>query len=536
MEPPAEPATGRILEEAPDVTTPTRTPAAPPAAQRYALGRTETHGLFRGIGLRGQIWMGLWTVADFIYVALVRSPASVFVFVAVWLFAAVTTVAKPRRGKTLLHLTPLWAAFRRRDAAGLTTYRSGAGTAGYVIRGGGPDLAGAIPRPVDVAPPPEVGPAPRWLSTPSPLGDLAISVTPDLTCTFALRVEGPGLGLGDLAVREATAAMWSAGLVTLASRRGFISHVQLTSRTVAADPQAHSRYVDERGRRASTALNASYDELAATVPALTEDYAAFAVFRVGGAAFRRAVDRAGGGDRGIGAVVRAEMLAAQPLLESADMKVLAAVDVPATAALIRNQYDPQSPLSRRDLTIRDCWPNRPGRHEQVEYVEHDGWLSATVELKWPPVPVGVNFLMPLLVQTPGVIRTVTVVMRLLTSTEALTEARRALTTEQAEGWWQRKLGKTEDVTTERQRQGVEARLDDLGDGEAGVVSCGYATVTAPAGYDTAGSLTPQAVEGLEQAKSDVVSATAPRGMHAEWADYEQAAAFITALPLTRGIA
>lgn len=84
-------------------------------------------------------------------------------------------------------------------------------------------------------------------------------------------------------------------------------------------------------------------------------------------------------------------------------------------------YDPDHPIDHiQAMTKRNAWPAELDAVEPTflqaktrESSTRAPWCHSTAWVKeWPMTPVGVNFLAPLLVHTPDVIRTVAVTMDL----------------------------------------------------------------------------------------------------------------------------
>src|SRR4030095_6245147 len=122
-----------------------------------------------------------------------------------------------------------------------------------------------------------------------------------------------------------------------------------------------------------------------------------------------------GGDRALAVVMAREMTNVVGGLLDADIKVTRPLGVARLASLIHSMYDPEHPIDRTDaMTRRNAWPAElDARNTQFlrsktrESASAEPWCHATAWIKeWPMTPVGVNFLAPLLVHTPGVIRPV----------------------------------------------------------------------------------------------------------------------------------
>src|SRR4051795_6807994 len=116
---------------------------------------------------------------------------------------------------------------------------------------------------------------------------------------------------------------------------------------------------------------------------------------------------------------------------------------------------------------------------EAEALVVDDWHHATAWIKsWPMVAVGVNFLAPLLVQTPGLVRTVVVTQDLVPTDVAMSSALADLTSDAADEARALKQGRVADPRRARQAERVDQRAQDLANGAGGVRMVGYMTVSA----------------------------------------------------------
>lgn len=484
-------------------------------ARRYILGRHESRSL---LGRRegGEVAVVVVGIVLGVLSSLVTggSPAG-FALLSLFVLGSVAAVYLPWRGRTPYQWLPIDVRFgvQGRRAAFVSDAREA-----------GVDIETGVE--CDVHPPEAVG-ALRWLAQPFGGAELAILARlEDGSLTSVLEIEGPGVGLFDGPDQEGMVARWGAVLRDLANSEGFVSRIELLERCMPVDPQAHDRYVAEFDALAvPEQLRLSYDELHDQVGAVSEQHRNFLVVRMtGDRALAKASKLAGGGDDGLGAVMLREVEALAARLEDAGIKVLHGLGPRRTAALIASLYNPDHPLDDTvGMTPRNAWPRTTVNTR--EHLEVDGdWFHATAWVKtWPLVAVGVNFLAPLLVQTPGVIRTVAVTMDLIPTDVAMTTAMSDLTTDAANSSAAAKAGRTADPRDDRQLSQAELRAYDISQGAGGVKAVGYVTVSA------------RTAEDLELAKRRMRTAGARAWLTLEWCDKEHDRAFVNTLPLARGL-
>jgi hypothetical protein len=486
-----------------------------PDTRRYTLGRHESRSLL-GNRDRGEVAVLVAGIVIGLLAALVGgATVGSFVLLSLSVGAATAAVFVPVRGRTLYRWLPLDMRHARAVRRGSNRYVNAAREAGTTLAG----------ETVDVAPPAAVG-ALKWLAIPYRGGQLAVVVQQDGGgITAVLEIEGPGVGLYDAVEQEASTARWGAVLRDLANADGFVSRLSLIERTLPADPEAHAAYVDNRGDDScSPGLQASYAELQSRINTVTEQHLNYLVLRLGGdRLLARAVRLAGGGDAGLGAVVIRELDAVVTRLEDAGLRFVRGLSTEQLTSLLRSQHDPDHPVEESaHLHPRDAWPRQMAA-ERESLVAGD-WHHATAWVKgWPMVGVGVGFLAPLLVQTPGLIRTVAVTQDLVSTEVAMSRAMSDLTSDAADELRAAKQGRVADPRRARQAERVDQRAQDLADGAAGVHLVGYITVSA------------RGADELAVAKRKLRTAAAQAWLVLEWCDKEHDRAFVNTLPFARGL-
>ncbi|MCI0688616.1 MAG: hypothetical protein L0Y54_15460 [Sporichthyaceae bacterium] len=437
---------------------------------------------------------------------------------------AFAIVFVPYRRRTFYKWFEINRSYRRLLRGGQARWRSGAMEAGVRIDG----------TEVEIGPPPGVGRI-RWLSTPFGLGELAVLMHLDRrTATATIEIEGPGVGLRDAEDQEALVARFGNLLQHVANGDGYVRRLQMMARTVPSDPYAHTKDVANRGAtNAPELLRQSYDTLQRMVSTTSEMHRAYLTACV--PYTRELATEAhllGGGDEGLAAVVAREIGDIVARLLDADIRVRRPLGINRMASLIHSMYDPDHPIDRTEaMTRRTAWPAElDARHQhylQSKTRESDTaepWCHASAWIKeWPVTPVGVNFLAPLLVHTPDVIRTVAVTMELEPTDVAINRMLSEKTNVEAEEARAAKLGRVADPRDSAHTSRVDQRGDDLAAGAAGVNLVGYVTVSA------------RDPELLSRDKRTIRASAGKSYLKLEWCDREHHRAFVNTLPFATGI-
>jgi hypothetical protein len=430
----------------------------------------------------------------------------------------------PYRGRTVYRWFEIDRTYRRLVRSPRARWTSAAPSAGTRLDG----------READIAPPPGVGRI-RWLVAPFAGDQLAVLLHLDRrTVTAAVEIEGPGVGSRDGEDQEALVERFGNLLQHVANSDGFVRRLQMIARTVPADPDAHARDVASRGRTdAPDWLASSYDELQQLVSTSSEQHRNYLV---GAMPYTRAlaaeVQALGGGDDALAVVLAREMHDIAARLGDAGIRVVQPLGVARLASLIHSMYDPEHAIDDASaMTRRNAWPAELDATEPVclkaKTRESDTalpWHHATAWIKeWPLTPVGVNFLAPLLVHTPDVIRTVAVTMDLEPTDVAIERMLTEKTNDDAEATRAAKLGRIGDPRDRTHSERLDQRGDDLAAGAAGVNLVGYVTVSA------------RAPERLARDKRTIRAAAGKSYLKLEWCDREHHRAFTNTLPFATGL-
>ncbi|MER7347495.1 SCO6880 family protein [Streptomyces aurantiacus] len=447
---------------------------------------------------------------------------------------AIGAVYLPYKQRTFYKWFEINRSYKRSLRSG-TTYRSGAAEAGVRLDG----------REVEVGPPPGIGRI-NWLAAPFGPDEIAVLLHADRrTVTAAIEIEGPGVGLRDSEDQEALVDRFGTLLKHVANGDGFVTRIQMLARTLPADPDAHAKDVTTRGDdRALPWIQHSYDQLQSMVSTSSEQHRAYLIacmhYSRDLAAEAQAMARASrpqGGkkldkDAGLAVVMARELTDICSRLQEADIRVRQPLGQGRLASLVHSMYDPDHPIDHiQAMTKRNAWPAELDAMEPTylqaktrESATRAPWCHATAWVKeWPMTPVGVNFLAPLLVHTPDVIRTVAVTMDLEPTEVAIERMLTEKTNDEAEASRQAKMNRTVDPRDIASHSRLDQRGEDLASGAAGVNLVGYITVSS------------RSPEALARDKRTIRASAGKSYLKLEWCDREHHRAFVNTLPFATGI-
>lgn len=365
-----------------------------------------------------------------------------------------------------------------------------------------------------------------------------VVLQPEAGCvTATLEVASPGLGGKEIGEQVVALERWGELLDAFGNTEEHpIKRIQVLARQMKSDPHAHRRFVAQRDESAATAdapqwLKDSYDTLADAVSTSAEEHRYYITAH---ARFTRdlAADGAarGEGDEGIAAAMAAYMDELWARCEDADLQVIAPLDEGALTAFVRNSYDPDHPIWDTDLPQAHAFPRNVDVRDG-EYVgtraagSTNSWYHATAAVvSWPTTPVGPDFLSPLLIGMPDVIRTMAITQDLEPNDKAVERMLAEDTNNQAEMLRDQKRGKNIDPRDVIAANATGSRGMALAvSGAAGASVVGYITISA------------RSVAELEKTKRTTASRARNAHLRIEWLDLEHGRAFANTLPFAGGI-
>ncbi|MFC5722663.1 SCO6880 family protein [Streptomyces gamaensis] len=449
---------------------------------------------------------------------------------------ALAAVYVPYKGRTFYKWFEINRSYKRilRRGAG---YRSSAAEAGTRLDG----------REVEIGPPPGIGRI-TWLAAPFGPDEIAVLLHADRrTVTAAIEIEGPGVGLRDSEDQEALVDRFGTLLKHVANGDGYVTRLQMLARTLPADPDAHAKDVERRGDPGSPKwLQDSYEQLQSMVSTSSEQHRAYLVacmhytrdLASEAQVIARASRHEGGGrrrldrDGGLAVIMARELTDICARLAEADIRVRQPLGQARLASLVHSMYDPDHPIDHiQAMTQRNAWPAELDATEPQylqaktrESATRAPWCHGTAWVKeWPMTPVGVNFLAPLLVHTPDVIRTVAVCMDLEPTDVAIERMLTEKTNDDADASRAAKMNRVVDPRDVAHHSRVDQRGEDLASGAAGVNLVGYITVSS------------RSPEALARDKRTIRASAGKSYLKLEWCDREHHRAFVNTLPFATGI-
>ncbi|MEV0278592.1 SCO6880 family protein [Streptomyces sp. NPDC050610] len=365
-----------------------------------------------------------------------------------------------------------------------------------------------------------------------------VVLQPQAGCiTATLEVASPGLGGKEVGEQVVALERWGELLDAFGNAEEHpVKRIQVLARQMKSDPYAHQRFVAQRDESAATAgaplwLKDSYDALANAVSTSAEEHRYYITAH---AKFTRdlAADGAarGTGDEGVAAAMAAYLEELWARCEDADLSVIAPLDEGRMTAFIRASYDPDHAIWDTEIPRGHAFPrNVDVRHGEYVATRAAGsthsWFHATAAVvSWPTTPVGPDFLAPLLIGLPDVIRTISITQNLEPNDKAVERTLQEDTNNQAEMLRDRQRGKNVDPRDVIAANATGSRGMALAaSGAAGSAVVGYITISA------------RSAEELEKTKRTTASRARNSHLRIEWLDLEHARAFATTLPFAGGI-
>ncbi|GAA3162286.1 MULTISPECIES: SCO6880 family protein [Streptomyces] len=506
------------------------------ATRTYQFGKHRPTGLFgrRDLGEQAVLGSGaaVGVLGGFLFNG-VPLVAGLLLLVPVTLAAAVVYVPyRPRGTAQRRTLYRWWRITRYRKSALARTggvWVSPAVEAGVQRDGTPPDAALTAPEGVAGM---------TWVPVTVRGQKAVVVLQPEAGCvTGTLEVASPGLGGKEVGEQVVALERWGEVLDAFGNTEEHpVKRLQVLARQMKSDPHAHRRYVAQRDGSPATAgvpqwLADSYDVLADAVSTSAEEHRYYVTAH---ARFTRdfAADGAarGDGDEGVAAAMAACLEELWSRCEDAGLQVVAPLCEKGLTALVRNSYDPDHPIWDTELPRQHAFPRnvdvRDGTFMATRAAGSTGsWYHATAAVvSWPTTPVGPDFLSPLLIGMPDVIRTMAITQDLEPNDKAVERMLSEDTNNQGEMLRDQKRGKNIDPRDIIAANATGSRGMALAEsGAAGSAVVGYLTVSARSAAE------------LEKTKRTTASRARNAQLRIEWLDLEHARAFTTTLPFAGGI-
>ena len=481
------------------------------AEQRYRFGPLERRGLLLGLRLGQLAVMVAGATVGVIVLAVSTSAAAVVVALSA-LVGGVVIGAVPLAGRTADEWTPVVVRWLWLLVSGGQRHRPVAHLRGHVM------VRDNVRAPILPPPPPLRGVS--ILCAPAPSGaDMGVikdAAAGTYTAVIALR--GSGFALLDDHDKARRLSWWGGVLDSLSRESSPIHRVQWVERTVPDSSDALVAYLTESCTLPDESpVVQSYRDLVAGAVPTTHRHDVYLAVQLRTASARRAIRRAGGGDRGACAVLGREMSALWSHLTGGDVTVDGVLGPGHLATVIRSVADPACLVSDPDT----AWPS--ATVVSWNHYRTDDAVHATYWIReWPRVQVTADVLAPLLLQTSAR-RTVAMTMEVESPARAQREAEAALTADLADEDVRQRAGFIVGFRRQREQENVVRRGEEVAEGHASVRFSGYITVSAAT------------VDELEEACADVEQRAQQAQLQLLRLVGEQDVAWTYTLPLARGL-
>ncbi len=340
------------------------------------------------------------------------------------------------------------------------------------------------------------------------------------TFTAVLRAWDPGfvlLGEEDKAQRVSA---WSGVLASLARDGSAVHRVQWVERVVPGDDASFAYRPDTVAQGPGyDAARASYDALLAAEADAPLRHEVLLAVTVHAGRAARAVKAAGGGDAGACAVLLREVAGLRRRLTDASIDVGAVLAPGELRAVMRGAFDGHAVRRVHD----GAWPWPMGVAAEWSRFRADGTWHATYWVaEWPRTDTAPDFLGPILLPSE-VRRSMAVVMEPLGPIAAARKVEQARTADIADAELRRRGGFLATARRRREEEILVRREVELADGHAQYRFSGYVTVSAAD------------PDQLEEACGRVEQAAGQAGLELRRCYGDQANAFMSTLPLGRGL-
>jgi Putative type VII ESX secretion system translocon, EccE len=468
---------------------------------------------------------GLATAALVAVFGIVRphpGPAGALVAVA-WLVAVAAALLVPVRGRPLTGWSPILGRYLLARLSGRADFRGSAPRFN--------ESSATMTLPVL---PPELGKI-EVLAYPTPDGELGVAADRrGGLYTAALEVDAPSFLLEDTTTQEELLGRWGALLARATPNGAVVHRLQVLLRSGPQDggalrdyfEQAHARDLDQASR-----MIRSYMELLDSISGTTTHHQTYLVVQLSARHAARAIRQAGGGDDGACTALADAIAMLSRELADLGARVHSLVGARHLQGSLRVAFDPDATselgLLARARPDQGWGSDAPGPLVTQERWDHYrtaacAWhRSYTIVL--PLNQVGADWIVPLLVDSGAVTRTIAVTFKGVPRHEANRRVTRSLTGLRAEEQRKLRLGQLATAHDQQREDATVDRMHELAEGHGEVVYAVTITVTT-------GDL-----DSLEADCETLRHAAGLAGCELRSLEGQQAQAFGWTLPLARGV-
>jgi hypothetical protein len=297
------------------------------------------------------------------------------------------------------------------------------------------------------------------------------------TLSVTVAVTHPAYVLLSVGDQQGRVAAWGRLLATL-SRTGYCAAVQVLEATVPDPGTGVAGWFERHGTHDGGWADTNYATLLRQSSHGSSAHRSTITISLDLRRAAKVIREAGRGTKGAAVVLRSQMEALEYSLRAADLHIDRWLDAASLAVMIRQAYDPASPLQagRAGATLDRAGPVAVSEH--WSYLRHDSGFSTVLWIsEWPRQDVAPNFLHSV-VFAPGVRRSLSLVAHPLGAQEALRRIRKEQTEAITDSALRAKVGQIQDLSDHQQYEDVLSREQALIAGHADVEFSGFLTVTA----------------------------------------------------------
>jgi hypothetical protein len=314
------------------------------------------------------------------------------------------------------------------------------------------------------------------------------------TYTAVLQVQGSQFALLESGEQQNRVDAWGELLAGITAGGGRLARIQWLERTLPDSGDQLQRHWRVRGHHDDSWAAEAYQEVIDAAGPIAQRHETYLSFQLRAKDARRAIQRAGGGDRAACSVLLGELRTMEAALARASINTVGWLPPRALAAVIRTTYDPYSieMIDARGGASTDLAGGLKGLPSGIDpavagpvravaawdHYRTDSGFHTTYWINgWPRVPSPAAFLAPLLMETTCR-RTVSLIVEPLPGRKAEKAVNRRRMAHLGEQQMRDKVGK---VTTQRdvaEADEVERREQELVAGFGAFRFHGFVTVSA----------------------------------------------------------
>jgi hypothetical protein len=298
------------------------------------------------------------------------------------------------------------------------------------------------------------------------------------TLTAIVAVSHPAFVLLDSDDRSQRVSRWGRVYASLA-QSGTCAALQVLEAAVPDPATGQVEWYESHGRQDSGWADRQYRTLLDQVRLGAGAHRTTISLALDMRAATRAIKAAGRGVAGAAEVLRGDMASLSDSLRQAGLGLQGWLSEPELAAITRAAYDPATVLDpRTDPGANLAHAGPLAMSEHWDCLRHDsGWSSVLWVSEWPRIDVSADFLHPI-VFSPGVRRSLSLIVRPLPNDVALRQIRKEKTDAVADMAHKQRVGQIGDLSDAQEYEDLLSRERSVVAGHTDVEFAGLLTVTA----------------------------------------------------------